>query len=103
LKNALTVKGGKTYINQFYSHIDVNLFYVHIHATIMGYKKIDKIRRNFLWHGHKKNTSDKHVNLVAWGTVTMPKKLGGLGVIDFATMNKALMTKKYMALVEQGI
>jgi hypothetical protein len=56
-------------------------------------KEIDKIRRNFLWHGHKENTTGKHVNLVARATVTMPKKLGGLGVMDLATMNKALMAK----------
>jgi hypothetical protein len=56
-------------------------------------KEIDKIRRNFLWHGHKENTIGRHVNLVAWATMTMPKKLGGLGVMDLATMNKALMTK----------
>jgi hypothetical protein len=56
-------------------------------------KEIDKIRRNFLWHGHKENTTGRHVNLVAWATVTMPKKLGGLRVMDLATMNKAIMVK----------
>jgi hypothetical protein len=39
LESAPTVKEGKTYISQLYSHIDANIFYVHIHTTIMGYKR----------------------------------------------------------------
>jgi hypothetical protein len=68
-------------------------------------KEIDEIRKNFLWHGHKENTTGRHINLVAWAIVTMPKKLEGLGVIDLATMNRALIAKKKIcvALVEQGI
>lgn len=37
-------------------------------------KKIDKIRRKFIWHGHKKNQhQDRYISLIAWDIVITPK------------------------------
>ena len=51
-------------------------------------KKIDKIRRSFLWKGEE-NANGGHC-LVNWPTVTRPKDLGGLGVIDLDRFGRAL-------------
>jgi hypothetical protein len=45
-------------------------------------KKIDKIRRSFLWKGHE-GVKGGHY-LVNWKTVCTPKKFGGLGIKDLA-------------------
>ncbi|XP_020266271.1 uncharacterized protein LOC109841739 [Asparagus officinalis] len=53
--------------------------------------KIDMMRRRFLWTGslEHKNSS----NLVKCEEICRPKKLGGLGIINLRTMNKALLGK----------
>jgi hypothetical protein len=56
-------------------------------------KEIDKIRRRFLWHGHKESTTERYINPIAWEMVTRPKHMGGMGVKDLKSMNQALMAK----------
>jgi hypothetical protein len=57
-------------------------------------RSIDKIRRRFLWHGHKEGQLQKRpMYLASWQLVTRPKQLGGLGVRDMESMNKALLMK----------
>jgi hypothetical protein len=51
-------------------------------------KKIDKIRRNFLWQGSE-NARGGHC-LVNWKRVQRPKKLGGLGILERSHFIKAL-------------
>jgi len=51
-------------------------------------KKIDKIRRSFLWKGDE-NANGSHC-LVNWQTVTRPKDMGGLGVPDLERFGRAL-------------
>ena len=55
-------------------------------------KKIDQIRRRFLWHGHR-NQKTRGMNLIAWEFVIKPKVMGGLGVLDLEILNKALLAK----------
>ena len=54
-------------------------------------EEIDKVRRNFLWHGVSQQP--KKLSLVNWNLVCTPKKLGGLGVLDLTTFNHALLLK----------
>jgi hypothetical protein len=51
-------------------------------------KKIDKIRRNFLWHGS--DDARRGHCLVNWKIVQRPKKLDDLGVLDLQNFNRAL-------------
>ncbi|WVZ89665.1 LOW QUALITY PROTEIN: hypothetical protein U9M48_036039 [Paspalum notatum var. saurae] len=51
-------------------------------------KCIDKIHRSFLWKG-KAESNGGH-RLVAWPLVSMPKALGGLGVLNLDKFSRAL-------------
>jgi hypothetical protein len=51
-------------------------------------KKIDKIKRSFLWKGED-NANGGHC-LVNWPTVTIPKDLGGLEVPDLDRFGRAI-------------
>ena len=51
-------------------------------------RKIDKIRRSFLWKGEE-NANGGHC-LVNGPTVTRPKDLGGLGMPDLDRFGRAL-------------
>lgn len=51
-------------------------------------KKIDKLRRNFLWKGSD-NANGGHC-LVSWKKVMLPKKMCGLGIIDIELFSRAL-------------
>ena len=52
---------------------------------------LDKIRGAFLWKGDKE-IQGGHC-LVAWTTVVLPKRQGGLGICDLRIHNKALIMK----------
>jgi hypothetical protein len=49
---------------------------------------IHKLRRPFIWSGSDQVQGGKC--LVAWSKVTRPAELGGLGVVDLATMGYTL-------------
>jgi hypothetical protein len=62
---------------------------IKLHATHIDH--VEKARRNFLWHGkdiHKSGSC-----LVKCETNCLPKKSGGLGVLDLKQQNKALLIK----------
>ncbi|KAJ4768712.1 RNA-directed DNA polymerase (reverse transcriptase)-related family protein [Rhynchospora pubera] len=52
---------------------------------------IDKVRRRFLW-----GTSDsgkKKIHLLSWSRICLPKKNGGLGLLDLNLQNKSLLLR----------
>lgn len=51
-------------------------------------KKIDKIRRGFLWK--REATANGGHCLVNWSKARMPKKFGGLGILDLDLFSRAL-------------
>jgi hypothetical protein len=51
-------------------------------------RKIDKIRRSFLWKGEE-NANGRYC-LVNWPTLTRPKDFGGLGVFNLDRFGRAL-------------
>jgi hypothetical protein len=51
-------------------------------------KKLDKIRRGFLWTGSE--IANGGNCLVAWKNIRKPKKVGGLGVMDLECFSRAL-------------
>lgn len=53
-------------------------------------KKIDKIRKKFLWEG---DTKRRKYHLVKWSIVTKHKKEGGLGVRNLRAHNQSLLCK----------
>ncbi|WMV33859.1 hypothetical protein MTR67_027244 [Solanum verrucosum] len=53
-------------------------------------KKLDRLRRNFLWFGNKKG---KGYHLVEWKTAQLHKEAGGLGVRNLKLPNDCLLMK----------
>jgi hypothetical protein len=60
-----------------------------LHATHIDH--VEKASMNFLWHG--KDIHKSGACLVKWEKVCLPKKAGGLGVLDLKQQNKALLIK----------
>lgn len=55
-------------------------------------KKIDRMRRDFLWQGNKENNSN---HLVKWDVLTLSKKQGGLGMRKLECKIKACYKSGY--------
>jgi hypothetical protein len=57
-------------------------------------RKIDQIRRRFLWHGYKQHQENKHpLCMVSWALVVRSKEIGGLSIRDLEQMNISLLMK----------
>ncbi|KAH9315496.1 hypothetical protein KI387_024123, partial [Taxus chinensis] len=52
--------------------------------------KIEKVARTFLWQGL---STERKFHLANWDLVKLPKKQGGLGILDMAIQNMALGAK----------
>lgn len=48
---------------------------------------IDKMSRNFIWKGN----SNSSIHLVGWDNITLPRKLGGLGIRKTRKANTAML------------
>jgi mannosylglycoprotein endo-beta-mannosidase len=74
-------------LNSVLSSIPTYFLTVFAPATWM-LKKVDKIRRGFLWKGTESATGGSC--LVRWANVLKPKEYGGLGVLDLEWFSRAL-------------
>ena len=54
--------------------------------------KMDAVVRAFWW-GHE--TGERKLHLINWDRVCQPRRLGGLGLKKFKTMNQAMITKQF--------
>jgi hypothetical protein len=53
-------------------------------------KKIDRIRRSFLWRGETPDRTNGGHSLINWPTTCSPKNKGGLGILDMDRFTRAL-------------
>jgi len=53
-------------------------------------KKINRLRRPFLWQGNKEK---RGYNLVKWDTLTLSRNQGGLGLKNLSLQNSCLLQK----------
>lgn len=61
--------------------------------------RIDRIRRSFLWG---KNEVDKAgISLINWEAACLPKKWGGMGIIDLRVQNTALLLRWWWRQYEE--
>jgi hypothetical protein len=89
----LSIAGRIVILNSVISAMPVYFMLVFLLSECV-IKAIDRIRRNFFWHGHKDNQASKRgICLVNWRIVTTNKLYGGLGIRDIKLMNYALITK----------
>lgn len=87
-KGRLLNKAGRlVWVNTVLSAIPVYFLSV-FQLKKWALKKIDKIRRSFLWKGD--NDANGGHCLVAWPNTMKPKKMGGLGIIDLERFSRAL-------------
>jgi len=61
-------------------------------------ENIDKTTRNFIW----KDSNNKGIHLVGWKKITIPKYLGGLGIISARETNVCLLEKLVWDLVQSS-
>ncbi|XP_021605634.1 uncharacterized protein LOC110610068 [Manihot esculenta] len=52
--------------------------------------EMEKICKTFIWHGKDMKPA---VHLINWDTMSLPKRLGGLGIRNMRQMNQALLGK----------
>lgn len=87
--SALSKVGRITLIKSVLNAIHVFLMQTVI-VLVSVCKEMEKICRDFLWHGR---SEARKIYLVNWDTVTKSKKLGGLGIRCMRSMNQAMVGK----------
>ena len=90
-KGQLLFIGGRlTLLNSILSVVPLYaLSLFRIPTTILH--KIDSLRRKFLWQGY--GSQKRKYALLNWPTLCIPKRQGGLGILNLDHMNIALLTK----------
>jgi len=64
-------------------------------------KRLDKIRRDFLWEGIQGNSESHKLHLVKWPFVTLPKHLGGLSIKDLAIHSNCMLMKWHSRFTQE--
>ncbi|KAJ3686366.1 hypothetical protein LUZ61_015530 [Rhynchospora tenuis] len=88
--NFFSVAGRLVLLNSCLSSLPV--YYMSVFKfPISVIHKIDRLRRDFLWHGN--HLGQRKLSIVPWDMVIKPKQCGGLGVIDLKAFNSTLLSK----------
>jgi hypothetical protein len=99
--NFLTQAGRLEMVNSVFSALPT--FYigkVKLPPTVL--KQVDKYRKYCMWRDSDINA--KKPPLAAWSLATRPKSEGGLGILNIATHNDALLLKNlHNFLIEQTV
>jgi hypothetical protein len=82
LERKVPQQGWKVKVNEHCAILTTNLFPHDFDLKKWSIKKLDKIRRGFLWKGSEEEKGG-HC-LVHWAKVQKPKQLVGLGVLDLS-------------------
>jgi hypothetical protein len=64
-----------------------------LHQNKWLYKRIDRLRRAFLWKGEDPENVSSGSSLVKWQNVCKPKILGGLGILNLDKFSRALLPR----------
>ena len=73
--NYLSIEGNVTLIKSVLSNLPVYFIYI-LKCLVSVVKRIEKLQRDFLWHGRN---NVKKFHLVDWASICKPKLEGGLG------------------------
>jgi hypothetical protein len=87
-KGKLMTRTGRLTLINIVLTSSLTYFLTSFFLTPGAIKKIDKIRRSFLWKGEEESKGG-HC-LVSWKMVCTPKKYGGLGIKDLTKYGRAL-------------
>ncbi|OAY73430.1 LINE-1 reverse transcriptase [Ananas comosus] len=93
----LLSRGGRlVLVNAVLTNLPIHFLTV-FHTPNWVVKRIEVLRRDFFWKG---NTGPPGKGcLVAWKCVCRSKEEGGLGILDLASMNQALLVKWWWKLL----
>lgn len=79
----------------------IPLFMMSLYPIPMGIrKKEDFFRVTLVWQANEDN---KEYHLVNWKTCCMPKKQGGLGILNLELLNKTLLAKWFWKLKQKFV
>jgi hypothetical protein len=85
----LSTSGRETLVKTVLSSIPIYHFTV-FQAQKGVLKRIDRLRRSFLWRGETpENVTGGH-SLINWPTTCLPKEKGGIGIMDLERFTRAL-------------
>ena len=85
----MSTSGRETLVKTVLSSIPIYHFTV-FQAQKGVLKRIDRLRRSFLWRGETpENVTGGH-SLINWPTTCLPKEKGGIGIMDLERFTRAL-------------
>lgn len=91
MERKVTEQGRKALVNQHSHVIYADLFLTVFKLPKWAIKRLDKLRRSFMWKGEAE-ANGGHC-LVQWAKTMRPKKFGGLGILGLDLFGGALQLR----------